>query len=126
MLSSPTSLPSLRSLAGKTVSSIAVLAPEDAAPTGCAVYTVGSAATVFLDVKGRIEVDGEIKKAKERLRKANETVERQKKIMGAEGWEGKASDVVKEGEREKLRAAEIEGANWEMTLEQFERLKLEG
>ena len=81
---------------------------------------------MFLDVKGRIEVDGEIKKAKERLRKANETVERQKKIMGAEGWEGKASDVVKEGEREKLRAAEIEGANWEMTLEQFERLKLEG
>lgn len=126
ILSSPTSLPSLRSLTGKTVSSITILSPSDAAPTGCAVYTVGSAATVFLDVKGRIEVEKEISKAQERLKRANETVEKQRKIMGAEGWEGKASDAVKEAEREKLRAAEVEGRNWEGTLEQFERMRLEG
>ena len=37
----------------------------------------------------------------------------------------KVSDVVKEGEREKLRAAETEGRNWQASIEQFERLKIE-
>lgn len=126
VLSASTSLPSLRSLTGKTVSTIEIIAPNAAAPTGCAVYTVGSTATVFLDVKGRIEIDKEISKAQERLKKANETVDKQKKIMGVDNWEEKASDVVKEAEREKLKAAEVDGANWQKTLEQFEKLKLEG
>ncbi|KAL5421761.1 hypothetical protein PMIN04_005280 [Paraphaeosphaeria minitans] len=124
VLALPTSLPSLRSLTGKTVSTISILSPSDAAPTGCAVYTVGSSATCYLDVKGRIEVDKEIIKAQDRLKKANETVERQNKIMGVENWEEKANDVVKEAEREKLKAAEVDGANWQKTLEQFEKLKL--
>jgi valyl-tRNA synthetase len=99
VLSLPTTLPSLRSLTGKTVSNISILSPSEAAPTGCAVYTVGSSATVYLDVKGRIEIDKEIIKAQDRLKKANETVEKQKKIMAVENWEEKASDVVKEAER---------------------------
>ncbi|KAJ4287390.1 hypothetical protein N0V90_012789 [Kalmusia sp. IMI 367209] len=125
VLSAPTSLPSLRSLTGKTVSSISILSPTDAAPTGCAVYTVGASATVFLDVKGRIDIAKEISKAQDRLKKANETVERQKKIMDND-WEEKVSEVVKETEREKLKAAEVEGANWQKSLEQFEKLKLDG
>ena len=118
-------MPSLRSLTGKTVSSISILSPTDAAPTGCAVYTVGASATVFLDVKGRIDIAKEITKAQDRLKKANETVERQKKIMDND-WEEKVSEVVKEAEREKLKAAEVDGANWQKSLEQFEKLKLDG
>lgn len=123
-LSSPTSLPSLRSLAGKTVSDIKILSPSDAAPTGCAVYTIGSSATAYLDVKGRIEIEKEITKAQDRLAKANETITRQKKVMDND-WEEKVSDVVKEQEREKLRAAELEAKNWEASIEQFQTLKLE-
>ncbi len=123
-LQAPTSLPSIRSLTGKTVAEITILSPSDPAPTGCAVYTVGSSATAYLDVKGRIEVDKEIAKAQDRLKKANEIIARQKKIMDRD-WEEKVSDVVKEQEVEKLRAAEIEGRNWEASIEQFERLKLE-
>ena len=122
-LQAPTSLPSMRSLAGKTVSEITILSPSDSLPTGCAVYTIGSSATAYLDVKGRIEVDKEITKAQDRLKKANETVDKQKKIMDAD-WEEKVSDVVKEQEKEKLRAAEIEGRNWQASIEQFEKLKL--
>ena len=122
-LQAPTSLPSIRSLAGKTVSEITILSPSDSLPTGCAVHTIGSSATAYLDVKGRIEVDKEITKAQDRLKKANETVDKQKKIMDAE-WEEKVSDVVKEQEKEKLRAAEIEGRNWQASIEQFEKLKL--
>lgn len=122
-LEASTSLPSIRSLAGKTVSEVTILSSSDPLPTGCAVYTIGSAATAFLDVKGRIEVDKEITKAQDRLKKANETVEKQRKIMDAD-WEEKVSDVVKEQEKEKLRAAEIEGKNWQASIEQFEKLKL--
>jgi valyl-tRNA synthetase len=123
-LSTPTSLPSLKSLAGKTVSNITILSPSDPAPTGCAVYTIGSSATAYLDVKGRIEIDKEITKAQERLGKATETIERQKKIMDKE-WEEKVSDVVKELERSKLKDAETEARNWQASIEQFESLKLE-
>jgi valyl-tRNA synthetase len=123
-LSTPTSLPSIKSLAGKTVSDISILSPSDPAPTGCAVYTIGSSATAYLDVKGRIEIDKEITKAQEKLSKASETITRQKKIMDKE-WEEKVSDVVKEQERSKLKDAETEARNWQASIEQFERLKLE-
>lgn len=112
ILSSPTSLPSIKSLAGKTVSEIKILSPSETAPSGCAVYTIGTSATAYLDVKGRIELDKEIAKAQDRLTKANETITRQKKIMDND-WEEKVSDVVKEQEREKLKAAELEAKNWE-------------
>ena len=123
-LSSPTSLPSIRSLAGKTVSDIKILSPSDPAPTGCAVYTIGSGATAYLDVKGRIEIEKEITKAQDRLSKANETITRQKKIMDKD-WEDKVSDAVKEQEKEKLKTAELEAKNWEASIEQFQSLKLE-
>lgn len=123
-LSSSTSLPSIRSLAGKTVSDIKILAPSDPAPTGCAVYTIGTAATAYLDVKGRIEIEKEITKAQDRLSKANEVITKQKKLMDQE-WEEKVSDVVKDQEREKLKTAELEAKNWEASIEQFQSLKLE-
>lgn len=124
ILQNPTSKPSIISLAGKAITDTTVLSPSDPVPTGCAVYTVGASATVFLDVKGRIDIDKEIAKAKDRLKKANETTERQKKIMDAE-WEEKVSGAVKEQEKEKLKAAEIEARNWQASIEQFERLKIE-
>lgn len=123
-LSTSTSLPSIKSLAGKTVAEITILSPSDPAPTGCAVYTIGSAATAYLDVKGRIEIDKEITKAQDRLVKANETIQRQKKIMDDE-WEQKVSDVVKDLEKSKLKDAETEARNWQASIEQFKRLKLE-
>jgi valyl-tRNA synthetase len=124
ILQYPTSRPSIISLAGKAISDTTVLSASDPAPTGCAVYTVGASATVFLDIKGRVDVDKEIVKAKDRLKKANETAAKQKKIMDKE-WEEKVSEAVKEVEREKLKAAEIEARNWEASIQQFERLKLE-
>ncbi|KAF2707656.1 hypothetical protein K504DRAFT_458142 [Pleomassaria siparia CBS 279.74] len=122
-LNASTSLPSIRSLAGKFVNDITILSPSAEAPKGCAVYTVGTTATVYLDVKGRIDVEKEIAKAKDRLAKATATIEKQKKIMDEE-WEHKASAAVKETETEKLKAAEVESKNWEASIEQFMQLKL--
>jgi valyl-tRNA synthetase len=106
------------------VSDITVLSPSDSTPTGCAVYTVGTSATVFLDIKGRIDIDKEIDRAKVKLQKADETIQKQKKILGAEDYEAKVSEAVKEGEKEKLRAAETEARNLEMSINQFQTLKL--
>jgi valyl-tRNA synthetase len=44
--------------------------------------------------------------------------------MDAE-WEEKVSDVAKEQERSKLKDAETEARNWQASIEQFEKLKLE-
>lgn len=123
ILQAPTSRPSILSLSGKAINSLTFLSPSDEAPTGSAVYTVGTLATVYLGVKGRIDIDKEITKAKDRLKKANETVEKQKKIMDGE-WEAKVSEAVKETEREKLKAAEVEGKNWEASISQFEKLRI--
>jgi valyl-tRNA synthetase len=120
-----TSKPSIISLAGKAISDTTILSPSDPIPTGCAVYTVGASATVFLDVRGRIDIEKEITKAKDRLKKADEVVGKQKKLMDSE-WEEKVSGAVKEQEREKLKAAEVEARNWEASIEQFEKLKLDG
>jgi valyl-tRNA synthetase len=106
------------------VTTVTIIPPSAPAPTGCAVYTVGSIATVYLYVKGRIDIDKEITKAKDRLAKATEIVEKQKKTMD-EKWEEKASEAVKEMEREKLKAAEVEGRNWQASIEQFMALKIE-
>jgi valyl-tRNA synthetase len=40
-------------------------------------------------------------------------------------WEAKVSDAVKEQEREKLRTAELEAKNWEASIGQFEKMKIE-
>ncbi|KAF2204598.1 valyl-tRNA synthetase-like protein, partial [Delitschia confertaspora ATCC 74209] len=124
LLSASTSLPSIRALTGKSISEITILSESDPSPTGCAVYTIGSSATAFLDIRGRVDIDKEISKAQERLKKASEVVQKQKKIMGEEGWEEKVSGAVKEMERERLRGAEVESRNWEMSIQQFERLKI--
>ncbi|KAF2807522.1 uncharacterized protein BDZ99DRAFT_393066, partial [Mytilinidion resinicola] len=123
-LQAPTSRSSILSLSSKAISSLTFLAPSDPSPTGSAVYTVGTLATVYLDVKGRIDIDKEIAKAKDRLKKANETVEKQRNIMD-KSWEAKVSEAVKETEREKLRAAELEGGNFaKSSIAQFEMLKI--
>ncbi|KAF2762283.1 valyl-tRNA synthetase-like protein [Pseudovirgaria hyperparasitica] len=124
VLTSPTSLPSLHALSGKTISKISILCPSDDAPTSCAVYTIGASATAFLDVEGRVEVEKEIAKAKDRLKKATEVAEKQKKMMQAGDWKNKASEAVQEMEREKLKAAEAEQRNWEMSIDQFQRMSL--
>lgn len=125
ILTTSTSLPSIRSLVGKAmreISDLTILAPSDPAPTGCAVYTVGSAATVFFDIKGHVDVDTEIARAMAKLQKATEAVTNQKKIMAVPDYQDKVSDAVKEGDREKLKAAETESRNLQRNIEQFEQV----
>lgn len=116
----------IRSLAGRGVTSLTVLSPSDSLPSGCAVFGVSSSAAVYLTIAGRVDIDAEITKAKAKMQKASDGVKKQKKVLDAEGFETKVSSAVLETEKEKLRDLQAEVGNYEKSVEQFEKLKLEG
>jgi valyl-tRNA synthetase len=117
---------SIRSLSGKGVGSMEVLSPNAAVPTGCAVFVAGTGAAVFLEVKGKVDVDEEIKKAQTKLKKAAEGATKLKKILADKDFVDKVSPAVLEVEKNKLEELQAQERNYERSIEQFEKLKLEG
>ena len=118
-------LASVRSLSGKGVSSISVLGPKDAKPPGCVVFAVSSSASVFLVVKGRVDIDAEIAKAQKKLERAAEGIKKQRGILEDEAYKSKVSEALQDVERRKLRDLEAESRAFEGSVAQFEQLKLE-
>jgi len=115
----------IRSLSGRGLSSLTILPPTSAPPTGCAVFAVSSSAAVFLEVAGRVDIDAEIEKAKAKLAKANSGVATQRKILDADGFkEGNVNFSVLETEKKKLADVEAEARNYERSIAQFEQLKV--
>ena len=114
----------IRSLSGKALTNLTILSPSDAAPTGCAVFAVSSSAAVFLEVAGRVDVEAEITKAQQKLRKAADGAQKQRKILDAEGFADKVSYQVLETEKGKLNDLLAEQKNYEDSIAQFEQLKL--
>lgn len=118
-------LQAIRSLSGKGISSIKVLSPTDDNPTGCAVYVVSSTIAVFLEVRGRVDVNDEIAKAQVKMQKAADMAKKQRKVLNAEDFQTKVSEAVQEEERRKLGEALAAQENYERSIQQFEKLKLE-
>ena len=116
---------SIKSLSGKGVSSIDVLSTTDSRPAGCVVFSVSSTTAVFLHVKGRVDIDGEIAKAAKKLDKTKVGIEKQKKILNDEGYKEKVSKELQEVELKKLADLETEAKAFEETIKQFEVLKME-
>lgn len=121
-------IPSIKSLSGKAMlgesASISILSANDPKPTGCVVQSVSASAAVYLLVKGRIDIDDEITKGKEKLAAAQDGLEKKRKIVEGEGWE-KMKESAQEIERRKLANAEQEVRVLQGSVEQFERLRLE-
>lgn len=120
-------LPSIRSLVGKIAasSSISLLEPKAPKPAGCVVAGVSASAAVFLQVKGRVDMEAEISKAKSKILKANERVNRQRGIVEDEGWKSKVDAKLQDVEKKKLEDWEAELRELEGSLERWEALKLE-
>lgn len=116
---------SIKSLSGKGVASLSILSATDARPPGCVVFAVSSAAAVFLHVKGRVDIDGEIQKASKKLEKTRMGIERQKKILNDPAYKEKVSQELQEVEKKRLADLETEQRALEETIKQFETLKLE-
>ncbi|KAF2459781.1 valyl-tRNA synthetase-like protein [Lineolata rhizophorae] len=120
-----TNVQSIKSLAGKGIASVSILPASSPTPTGCAVFAVSASAAVFLEVKGRVMIDTEIKKAQGKLRKAAEGAAKQRKILDAPDFQEKVSEAVLGTEKQKLDDLMAEQRNYEKSIEQFEQLKLE-
>lgn len=118
-------LVSITSLAGKAVSKINTIRADAPRPAGCVAYPVSTAATVFLHVKGRVDMDAEISKAQKRRDKATQSIQRQEKLLADAVYLEKASDAVREADEKKLADAKQELASFKETIQQFEQLKLE-
>lgn len=124
-------LQSLRSLCGKAVaptdsgSTIMILSRSDAQPTGCVAQSVSAAATVLMHVKGKIDLDAEIDKAKKKLQAASLSIKKQRDVL--KGMKGKESirENVKEDEERKLKDGEAEVEILRGVVERFEALRLE-
>lgn len=121
-------LSSIKALGGKATyghsSTITVLSPNDRDPSGCIPQAVGTSAAVYLVVKGRVDIDREITKIKQRREKASDLVSKQKKLIYGDGW-SKIKAEVQDTERHKLEDAESEVALLDGSIQQFERLKIE-
>lgn len=121
-------LASIKQLGGKAMmgegASISILSAEDAKPGGCVVQAVSASAAVYLLVKGRIDINAEVEKAKAKLAKAEEGKEKKTKVINGDGWDRMAEEV-KETRRRELDDAEREVGLLEGALAQFERLRLE-
>lgn len=115
----------IQALAGKTVTSLSVLADRESLPPGCAVFPVTSNTTAYIDVGSHVDVSSLLDKTETKLAKATDAAARQKKLMGAEGWSDKVSDALKEAEVEKLAVFEAQIGSLTSSIEQFKRLKLD-
>ena len=122
-------LPSITTLAGKAVTSggsISILSATDPKPKGCVVSPVNKSVSVFLEIKGRVDIDAEIKKAMKKLGIANEGIKKQRGMLDDEGFQRKVKEELKEVERRKLEDYEAEVRELEGSVQRFEELKLEG
>lgn len=116
---------SIRSLSGKGPMTIHVIPTESARPAGCVAFPVSSAASVFIHVKGRVDLDAEIAKASKKLEKAASVVEKQGKLVTDAKYLEKVAVATQDADRKKLADLESEARGFEATIEQFEELKLE-
>jgi valyl-tRNA synthetase len=115
----------IKTLSGKGVRNVQVLGKDSGRPAGCVAYPVSTGASVFLYVKGRVDLDAEIEKAQKKLDKTRNTITKQKKILADPAYLGKVSTAVQDTDRQKLEGLESEARSFEGTIQQFEQLKLE-
>ncbi|MBE3050012.1 hypothetical protein IMZ48_47430 [Candidatus Bathyarchaeota archaeon] len=100
-------------------------ASESDVPRGCAVAVVSADLVVLLDVAERIsDVDAEIRKVRTKLTRSQGVAQKQREVLGREGFEDKVSEVVRAGERKKLEDALAGADNYEKTIAEFEKLKI--
>lgn len=115
----------IKSLSGKGVTSLDIIDASSSRPAGCVVFPVSSSASVFLHVKGRVDIDSEIAKANKKLEGIKKGIEKQNKLLSAEGYKEKVAKDLQEVEEAKLRDLKAEQSAFEETIKQFEDLKLE-
>nr|OQO28449.1 hypothetical protein B0A51_02998 [Rachicladosporium sp. CCFEE 5018] len=113
---------SIRSLAGKALSTLTVLSPSASPPRNTSVYPVDSSVAVLLQLPDGLEASKILEKVKGKLEKSEEAVARQEKAIKTIG--GEAGKEVKEREEARLKDLEMERKLFGECLERLGELKL--
>jgi valyl-tRNA synthetase len=79
-----------------------------------------------LEVKGRVDLDEEIKKAQVKLKKASDGASKLTKTLNDKEFLDNVSSGVLETEKGRLEDFKAQEQNYERSIEQFQQLKLEG
>ncbi|KAI0124004.1 tRNA synthetases class I-domain-containing protein [Xylariales sp. AK1849] len=120
-----TQVASIRSLCGKTVAQLTLLGPDEAIPRGCAIFVVSTELTVLLEVGALIsDVDAEVAKIRNKVQKTQTLIAKQEDLVSREGF-AKSSEAAQASELRRLTEAKTTVENYERTIEELGRLKLD-
>jgi valyl-tRNA synthetase len=115
----------IKSLSGKYLTSLSILAANSSLPDGvaAAVYPVSSSAAVYLALPEGVDAGKEIEKIKPKLQKSADAVREQEKVLKTLHG-GKVGKEVREGEERRLQDLLSEQRVFEESLQAFEGMKL--
>lgn len=116
---------SIRSLCGRGAMEIDIISADHGRPAGCVAFPVSSAVSVFIHVKGRVDLDEEMVKARTKLERSRAAVQKQRKLIGDAVYMEKVAVATQEADKKKLADLESEANGFEATIEQLEQLKIE-
>lgn len=119
------SIHSLGDRGATSAMSIKTLGPKDDRPSGCVSFPVSSSVSVFIHVKGRVDLDEEISKAEKKLEKAQSAAQKQRKLVNDPVYIEKVAVATQDTDKQKLADLESEASGFEATIKQFKELKLE-
>ncbi|KAF8493570.1 valine-tRNA ligase [Gautieria morchelliformis] len=107
----------------KGCKSAAVLRQIDDVPAGCGSSVLSDTLTVYILVRGLVDLDSEIAKCDKKLSLATLNAEKLRKIEAQPDYEAMIPEAVRASNSEKLRTAEAEIATLQQSRTMFEKLK---
>ncbi|KAI8927212.1 hypothetical protein BC831DRAFT_453206 [Entophlyctis helioformis] len=105
------------------IKTLETVAHGAAAPSGCALQTISSAATVHLLVRGQLDIDVEIAKLHTKLGKVQALSAALEKVMAGDGYAARVKAEVKEADAAKLKGYATEIETLTASIANFEKLK---
>ncbi|KAI0201120.1 tRNA synthetases class I-domain-containing protein [Astrocystis sublimbata] len=116
---------SISSLTGQVILQNNILSPNEPRPSGCVASTVSNLATVYLFVKGRVDLNAEANKARSYLEKTQAAIEKQLKSMAVASYQEKVTQSVRDTDNARLAGLQTEATALQGTIKQFEQLQVE-
>ncbi|QSL64153.1 hypothetical protein MERGE_000308 [Pneumocystis wakefieldiae] len=108
----------------KGIGSIIILKNSELPPEGCVTTVINADCTVFLLVKGYVDFDIEIGKARKKIEKLELSIFQIKKQIEAEDYNAKVPESVKSANKDKCNILESEIKALRKVILDFEKLKI--
>lgn len=109
----------------KAANKLEVLGADDKVPSGSVVFVVSPEVSVFAIVKGHVDFDAEIEKAKVKIAKAEKSKAQLEKQVNVKDYETKVRPDVREANQKRLENFGAEISGLQAVVDTFEKLKLD-